>query len=1291
MMSDEQRRAGRLAGRAALAGAALALTAGAATAQSGSQASEGIRPDATMLQYPDVSTTHIVFTYANDLWLVPRSGGEARKLASPPGREVFPKFSPDGQTIAFMGNYEGDLDLYTIPAHGAGAAYRVTHHPATERLTGWTPDGESLIFFASGFTGLTRTTAILTVDADGGLPETLPVPYGANGAISQDGKWLAYTPNQRDNRTWKRYRGGMASDIWLFNLETYESRRITDWEGTDSLPMWHDNKVYYLSDAGPEHRLNIWMFNPRNGDREQVTEFAEFDVKWPSMGPGVNGRGEIVFQNGPDVHRLDLRSEESVVVDIVIPGDRPTLRRQKIDYSDFASGGDVSPEGKRVTVEARGDIWSLPAEDGVSRNLTRTSGVAERSPVWSPDGRWIAYLSDETGEYEVYITQSDGKGETRQLTSNGEHWRYLRSWSPDSETILFTDKTGAIYLLDVETGDQTLVAVDPWAEQQPVSWSHDSNWLAFALTNDENQMGVVHLYDIENGELHAVTSSMFDSTNPVFDRAGEFLYFASARNFSPTYSDIDTTFVYDDAEVLIAVPLNGDVEDPWAIEVDDVTWEEEEDEDADEENGEGENEGDAENGENGENGEGDASDHEASDDENDPFAGYDLEHPLWGVWSGTVRGLEQMNAMSPGMFSDDEMPYRLVIIVDDEGELFVQSEFMGETNSPDSASFDPDTNTYEATSAQGPSVSTSTATLSGDTLSGEWSIEIEAMGMSFSGAWTAQRTDEEIDEELLEEVVGEAGGSGDSDEPLVVDLEDFESRARRLSVSPGSFGSLAVNDKNQLLYIRSGDGLPGVKLYDIDKDEDGEKAVLSPAFGFTLTPEGKKLAAIGPPGWTIVSAAAGQSWGDTVDTSDMEGFIKPREEWKQLVRDAWRVQRDFFYDPGLHGVDWEAVGERYIAMVDDAVTREDVSFIIREMISELNVGHAYYFGGDTEDAPSENVGMLGADYALVTDEDGNTAYQFATIYEGAPWDVDARNPLRAPSVDVEEGDFLLAVNGVELTPDLDPWALFQGRAGEITELTVSDKPVMGDDARTVHVEPLGSENNLRFRHWIEKNREYVDYQSGGKIGYIYVVNTGVPGQNDLFRQFYGQRHKDALIIDERWNGGGQIPTRFIELLNRPRTNYWARRDGNDWPWPPDSHQGPKAMLINGLAGSGGDMFPALFRQMGLGKLIGTRTWGGLVGISGNPALIDGGYTSAPTFGYYETDGTWGIEGHGVDPDIRVVDDPAKMIAGPDEVADPQLDAAIEHLLVEIQRNPYEPPQRPAGPDRSGMGIAEEDK
>ncbi|MEY5060104.1 MAG: hypothetical protein RIS45_25, partial [Planctomycetota bacterium] len=519
---------------------------------------------------------------------------------------------------------------------------------------------------------------------------------------------------------------------------------------------------------------------------------------------------------------------------------------------------------------------------------------------------------------------------------------------------------------------------------------------------------------------------------------------------------------------------------------------------------------------------------------------------------------------------------------------------------------------------------------------------------------------------------------------VLIDLDGLEARAIQLPSPAGSYGSVGFNDRNELIFGRDGT----VKIFDLTERTLSEK---SGAAGtrFEVSADGKKLLMGGRGGASIAGSGAGASPKPIV-SSPMLVEVHPRHERQQILVDAWRIMRDYFYEPTMHGVDWLAIRAKYEAMLPAVVTREDLNYLIAEMISELNVGHAYLQGqGDVESTPSRSVGLLGVEFAAATTEDGAPAkaWRLARFLGGGAWDADARSPLSAQGLGVSEGDYLLAVNGVPVDPTVDPWAPFVGLAGKSTVLTVSKKPVMDKDAKDVVVTPTQSEDSLNYRGWVEAKRKRVDELSGGKVGYIYVPNTGVDGQTELVRQFFGQRMKQALIIDDRWNGGGQIPTRFIELLNRPITNYWARRDAREWAWPPDGHRGPKAMLINGLAGSGGDMFPWLFKHNKLGEVIGTRTWGGLVGISGNPGLMDGGSISVPTFGFYETDGTWGVEGHGIDPTIEIIDDPSKMKDG----GDPQLEKAVEVLLEQVQTNGYRPTPKPAGPDRRGMGLPESDK
>ena len=1294
-----------------------------------SKSPKEVEPNPMMLRFPAVSKDSIAFVYANDIWLVSRSGGPARPLSARRGRASFPRFSPDGQTLGFVGNFEGNADLYTLPING-GDAQRVTHHPAGETLCGWTADGASLLYLTNGFAGLGRQTQLFKVSAAGGMPEQLPVPYGGFGSINADGEWLAYTTHSIDTRTWKRYRGGMATDVWLFNLKTKQSEKITDWEGTDTLPMWSGKTVHYLSDNGPEHRLNIWSYDPATKKRAQVTAFKDDDVRWPSMGPGASGQGEIIFQLGKSLQILDLGTKKSAEVKVTIAGDRPALKPRNVDPARWLVNASISPSGKRVAAVARGDIWSLPAKDGVPRNMTRTDSIFEREVAWSPDGKWLAYLSDESGEYEVWVRPSDAKApeekkdekkgeakeekkpedgkadeakpadatpdagkdaeakpadtkaadvivdektdaevkaeeaakrQPRKLTDLGAGFRQNLNWSPDSKHIAFTDNAGRIFMIDAEGGKLTEVDKDEWGQRGQMSWSHDSGWLAYALVEESNGQSAIWLYNVAEGKKTRVTDPMFASAAPAFDRKGEWLYFSSGRAISsPVYSDLDSSFIYTGTDVMMMAPMRKDVKSPFAPK-NDVEELKAEKKDSKKDAGEEKKKDDA-----------------AGKDAAKPVA----DDGVSGTWSCSIGGFAAAGGQA--------LPFSLTLKRDADGKISGSaSSALGEADVTD-GSFNKETGALSLTIATPGMVVTVTATITGDAATGTWSAGPQ------SGTFTGSRTGkggggepEKAEGAKDGEKKAEKKEDKKDEKKLVIDLEGFEARAIQMPVPAGAFGAIAVNDSGKVIYVRNstrGSSDPAsIKIFDPSDDAKEEKTV-GPGGGFDMSADGKKLLLVRGGSVSIIDASAGGK-SQTVPTGGLRQAVRPREEWRQIFVDAWRLCRDYFYEPTMHGVDWPGIRDHYAASLDDCSSREDVQWVIGEMISELNVGHAYVQGpGDVEDTTNVPVGMLGADYALEGTATG-TAYKITKIYAGAVWDVDAKGPLSQPGVDVKVGDYLLAVNGVPVDTSKDIYASFVGMAERTVSITVSSNPLIDGDDREVLVRPIGAEGTLRYRTWIERNRQYVFEKSGGKIGYIYVPNTGQDGQSDLFRQFYGQRGMGALLIDERWNGGGQIPNRFIELLNRPRTNYWARRDAKDWPWPTDSHQGPKAMLINGLAGSGGDMFPWLFKHNGLGKLIGMRTWGGLVGISGNPAFIDGGSISVPTFGFYETDGTWGIEGHGVDADIVVIDDPAKMQDG----GDPQLDAGITHLMDELKTKAYVPAKRPKSPNRAGMGTTEADR
>jgi tricorn protease len=1074
----------------------------------GASAQAGI--DARMLRNPDVSSTHIAFVYAGDIWIVDRDGGLAQRLSSPAGQELFPRFSPDGTHLAFSGNYDGNTDVYVIPTTG-GSPQRLTHHPAMDRLLDWTPDGSELLFASSMTSGSGRFSQIWRTDKDGGMPTRLPLAYGEVGALSADGKTLAFQIKNRDGRTWKRYRGGLAPDIWLYDMATGDARKLTDDPANDSQPMWHGDTVYFLSDRGPAMRSNIWAQDVTGGPARQITSFTDFDVHFPAIGPD-----SIVFEAGGRLYLMDLDTLQPREIEVEVVTDRTTLRPRTVSVGDAVSGGGISPSGKRIVLEARGEIFSVPAEHGPTRNLTQSSGSRELFPSWSPAGDRIAYWSDASGEWQLELRAADGTGEAETLTDFGPGYRFQPYWDPDGERIAFLDHTQTLHLLDVDSREITTVDRLIWRSSWPaqagfeLAWSADGRWIAYDKLL-ESRNSAIMLYDTESDELHQATADFYSSFQPTFDPDGDYLYCLTDRHYSPSYSDFDGTWIYANATQLAVVPLRADVASPLAPR------------------------------------------------------------------------------------SDEEE------VAADEGD---------EEKSDDAD------------------------------------------------------TDE-----------AEAEDSEETDESLAIDLGGFESRMVILDVDPGNFGRLAAV-KGKLLYLEqprtgSGDEQSSLKLYDFEERES--ETVIDGVDDFSLSADGSKVLVYARGSFAIIDPAPGQKMETKPSLAGMRATVDPKAEWRQLFDDVWRIQRDLFYDPAMHGVDWDAMRARYGALIDDCVTRYDVNYVLGELIGELNVSHSYRGGGDTEDAAREDVGLLGVNWELA---DGR--YRIAEIIRPAAWESATRSPLDEPAVDVNEGDWVLAVNGVEIDTSRDPWAAFQGLAGQTVELTVNDAPSF-DDARTVMVKTLRSESGLRYHAWIEGHRQRVDELSGGRIGYVYVPDTGIRGQSELVRQFHAQSTKDGLIIDERFNAGGQWPDRFVELLNRPRTGYVHLRHGNDAPLSGASRLGPTVMLVNSWAGSGGDAFPYVFRRAGIGPIIGTRTWGGLVGISGAYPLMDGGMVTVPTLALYTPEGEWMLEGHGLEPDIEVVNDPASMARG----GDPQIERAVQEILRELETNPIPVHEVPDPGDRTG--------
>ena len=1083
--------------------------------------------DAGLFRFPDVSKTQIVFTYANDIWIMPKEGGTASRLSSPPGVEVFPKFSPDGKSIAFTGNYDGNRDVYTLAVNG-GVPVRVTQHGGNDRVVDWTTDGKKLVFASTRESGKSRFNQFYTIPATGGPTEKLPLAYAEYGSYNADGKKMALVYETQVGRNWKRYRGGNNGSIVIFDFETLNAENISgNSEAADEFPMWNGNYIYFLSDRGPEKKMNLWRYSIAGKSFEQLTKFADNDTHYPSMGPD-----EIVFEQGGKLYLYQLASQQVKEVPVTIINDRSMLKPSMVAAEKFVQHVNISPDGNRVLVEARGDIFSLPAKEGYVKNLTM-SGSAERYPSWSPDGKNIAYWSDESGEYELYLMQAGKENSVKKLTSYGPGFRYGLFWSPDNKKLCFIDKAGQIKIYDIATGstfdvDKGLYYSHGNMEGFTCSWSADSRWLAYQR-DLVNQHTAIFIYDYQNKKSTQVTSGFYSCANPVFDAAGKYLYFFTSLAFDPIYSDVDNTFIYANTTRLAAITLKKETASLLAPKNDVVNFKD--------------------------------NDEDKSDSSN----------------------------ADPSKTSGKEKMKKDVVKA----------------------------------------------------------LPVKRKNGAVAATPPAKKPAS----------------------PVTIDFDGFEDRMVLLPPAAGNMGDLTVTD-GKVIYIRTpntgiADRTGSIKYYDIDKRE--EKTIIDGVDDYTLSANGKKILVTKSGTYAVLSPEEGAKFSSPIHLSEMMMQVDPVVEWKQIFTDAWRLERDYFYDPNMHGVNWQAVKDRYIKMVNSAMSREEIDFIIGEMIGELNASHTYHFGGDIEKEKQQPIGYLGIDWKAA-----GKYYAVKTILKAAPWDVEARSALDAPGLTIKEGDYILAVNGIPLTTEKEPFAAFQGLAGKTIELTYNSNPTF-TGAKTALIETLTDEYRLRNLVWINNMRKRVLEATNGDVGYIYVPSTGTDGQTELMRQLNAQVDKKALIIDERFNNGGQIPDRFIEMLDRKPLSYWATRDGQPSAYPPNSNFGAKVMLINGWSGSGGDAFPDYFKKKNLGPLIGMRTWGGLIGISGGPSLIDGGSLTEPGFRMYNTDGTWFKEGHGVDPDIQVPEDLGAMAKGKDV----QLERAITEIQKLLIANPYQQPKAPA--------------
>ena len=1082
----------------------FALVAGFLPGQSGIDIN-----DTRMLSDPAISKEHIAFSYGGDLWVADIDGKNVRRLTSHEGFELNPSFSPDGKLVAFTGQYDGNTDVFVVEASG-GIPKRLTWHPDQDAVQEFTPDGKSVLFTSSRAVFNNRYTQLFKVPASGeGPEEPLKIPYAYRGSYSPDGSRIAYNPLSPSFQQWKHYRGGRVSTISIYDLSDNSVEKVPQPAGrcNDPDPMWMGDRLYFLSDRNGE--FNIFSFDPQSKALRQLTDHADF----PVLSAAAAG-GKILYEQAGYLHLLDAKSGKSIRLKIGVPADLPETRPRFVKGFQYIRDFALSPSAARVALEFRGEIMTIPSEKGDPRNLTNTTGTHERSPAWSPNGKWIAYFSDESGEYQLHVRSQDGKGEVKKFKLEGSGYYDSPAFSPDNKKISCADNSWSLYWIDLDSGATRKIAAEylygpSRARTIHSAWSPDSKWIVYTLST-KTYIQTVYAYSLEQDKSTAITDGLSEVSEPVFDAGGKYLYFFASTDAGPVKQWFDMS--------------NADMRQTQSI-------------------------------------------------------------------------------------------YLAVLPKDLPSPLKKESD--------------------------------------------------EEKGAA---------KDETLKEEPKPETV----------EPMRIDFEGIQNRILALPIRPGDYSNLRAGSAGVFYYLEN---IPGsapqtqeappaplsgsIHKYDLNKRKDDVH--LTGALFFDISADRKKLLyATRDAGFIVSAVEKPESGKGRLNTEAVEVKIDPQSEWPQIFNEAWRINRDYFYDPGMHGVDWPAMRQKYSVFLPHVATRNDLNRLIQWMCSELAVGHHLAGGGDFLDQP-KNVpgGLLGADYSIE-----NGRYRFRKVYGGLNWNPELRAPLTEPGVDVKAGEYLLAVQGADLRPPTNLYSLFENTSGKAIEITVGPN-ADSSGSRTVTVVPIGNEAGLRNRDWVEGNIRKVDQATGGRVAYVYVPNTSTQGHTYFKRYFYPQAWKDAIIVDERFNGGGQVADYYIDHLRKPFVAYWAMRYGADLKTPSASIQGPRVMIIDETAGSGGDLLPWMFRKFKLGTLVGKRTWGGLVGILGFPTLMDGGFVTAPNLAIWDPDEGWVVENEGVPPDIEVEQTPADVIAG----RDPQLEKAIQVVLEELKKNPPPQHKRPPYPKR----------
>ena len=1083
-----------------------------------------------LLRFPDIQGDRVIFTYAGDLWTAPSRGGTATHLTSHPGVELFAKFSPDGQWIAFTGQYDGDEQVYVIPSTG-GEPRQLTFYPAKGPLAprwgydnqvfGWTRDGKRIIFRSLRDSWTLPIARLYSVSIDGGPAEALPMPTAGSGDFSPNGTEIVYSPQSRDFRSEKRYSGGQANQLYIFDTKTNSAKRITEGPRATRDAMWLGDTIFFNSDR--DGHFNLYAYTVSNGRTSKVTNNSPWDLRWPSS----DNENQIVYELDGELQVLDARTRKSTPISIIVPDEGNSRRPSRVSAANLIESIGLSPKGERAVFVARGDVFTLPVEKGPTRNLTHSSGAHDKWANWSPDGSQIAYISDASGEEELYVIAQDGSKPAEQLTHGGTAMRYVPEWAPDGKWIAFSDKDGKLYVLTMADRKLTEIADSTRGQIRDYVWSPRSNFLAFTMAN-ANQFSAVYIWSAADGKLHRVTDESFNSFNPAWDPQGNYLYYLSDREFAPQLSNVEFNFATNRPTYIYAVTLRKDVKNPFPPESDEVTVA------------------------------------KTADDSAKPAA-------------------------SP---SPAEKP----------------------AETPAAAA--PSESKPEAAAPKPPAT-------------------------------------------------------------LTIDFDGLGNRVARVPLAADNYAGLNAKT-GHLLYLVTGAPYYGrqsarttsLRIYAL-KDRK-ETTLVEDARGYTLSDDGSKVLVAQGPGFNLYDATpVGERSRKAVSTAGLYVDRVPAEEWNQIFNEVWRRYRDWFYVSNMHGYDWVALREQYKPLLKYVAHRSDLNYVISEMISELVIQHAYIEGGDFQIPPRPRYGLPGARFEL--DKQAGR-YRISKIFDGENEEEIYRSPLTEVGVNASVGDYVLAIDGEELKPTDDPYRLLRNKADNPVQLTLNKVPTM-QGARTISYRPVTDEQNLIYLDWVDHNREKVTKETNGRVGYLHVPDMGAAGIREFIKWYYPQLRKEGLIVDVRANGGGNVSRMLIERLRRKLLGVNYSRTTDDATTYPDGvFIGPMAALLDENSASDGDIFPAMFREAGLGPLIGKRSWGGVVGITNRGPLIDGGTVNVPEFGLANKQGEWIIEGYGVDPDIEVDNDPQSVIAG----KDPQLERAIAEIMARLKQ-PVKLPPRPAPP------------